>query len=615
MEETMIRKKWLAMLIVAMLVVPLVLSACGATPEPETIIQEVTSVVRETVVVEGEAVEVTRVVTEEKEVVITATPEPEPTEPPKAVLEGLWYRVVSEPPTLDIQVAQDTTSHLIIDNCIEGLMTYDKDGNIVPAGATGYDVSDDGLVYTATLRENAVWSDGVPVIAQHFVDGFVRLMDPETAANYAWMMYAVENAEEFNTGEIDDPSLMGIAAPDDYTVVYTLKQPTSYFAAILAFATTMPVRMDVVEAHPDDWTEAGNYVSNGPYVLESWEHEREVVLVKNPTYWNADAVRIEKVTIPIIAEDATALALYENDELHVTGYPSEDLPRIQEDPLLSTELRQTPRPGVYYIGLNTTRAPTDNMLVRKALASAIDRRSYLDNVTHETWRTEATSTTPPGILGFQGKEAGYDFDPEQAAAWMEEAGWCLEEGAEYRSDCETGEIFPTLQMYFNRADYNYDVIEAVASMWEEYLNIPTGLNVQEWGVYIDYLDACEDSVESMALCEYNTYRMGWVMDYGDAQNQLEIVFGIDSPFNYTGTVWTGGEYRDRFNELLELANAETDNDARAALYKEADQILVQDWISHIPLHYYDRSIMIKSGLYFEYPAFGAPHFDLWYFED
>ncbi|MGD8491876.1 MAG: peptide ABC transporter substrate-binding protein, partial [Anaerolineae bacterium] len=341
--------KKLAILTLLVMIAPLVLAACGPTPEPVTIVE--TSVVVETVVVEkeGETVveEVTSVVEVEK--VVTATPEPEPTEAPQAELEGLWYRVVSEPPTLDIQVAQDTTSHLIIDNCIEGLMTYDKDGNIVPAGATGYEVSDDGLVYTVSLREGAVWSDGVPVVAQHFVDGFVRLMDPETAANYAWMMYPVVNAEAFNTGEIDDPSLLGIAAPDDYTIVYTLEQPTSYFGAILAFATTMPVRLDVIEQYGDDWTEAGNYVSNGPYLLDTWEHENEVVLVKNPTYWNADAVQIEKVTIPIIAEDATAMALYENGELHVTGYPTEDLPRIQADPVLSTELRQTPRPGVYYI--------------------------------------------------------------------------------------------------------------------------------------------------------------------------------------------------------------------------------------------------------------------------
>ncbi len=610
----MFNRRNLAILAIVVMVAPIILTACGPTPEPVQV--EVTSVEIQTVVVEvaGEEVvkEVTSVVVEE--VVVTATPEPPPVAPSPEELEGLWYSISTEPPTLDIQVATDTTSHLIIDNCIEGLMMYDKDGNIVPAAATGYEASDDGLVYTVSLREGAVWSDGEPVVAQHFVDGFVRLMDPATAAEYAWMMYSVVNAEEFNTGEIDDPSLLGIAAPDDLTVVYTLKEPASYFAAILAFATTYPVRLDIIEQYGDDWTEAGNYVSNGPYVLETWEHEAEVVLVKNETYWNADAVQIEKVTLPIIQEDATSLALYENGELHVSPYPNEDLPRIQADEVLSTELRQVPRPGIYYMGVNTTRPPTDDVLVRKALASAIDRRGYLDNVTYETWRTEATTTTPPGILGFQGKDAGYDFNPEQAQAWMEEAGWCLEEGAAFRTDCETGEPFPTLQVYFNRADYNYDVIESAASMWEENLQIPTNLNIQEWGVYLDYMDACNNSEADMATCEFNTYRMGWVMDYGDPQNQLEVVFAPNSTFQYTGWQWTGGEARDRFNEIMDLARVETDNDTRATLYKEADKILCEDFVAIIPLHYYDRNILVKNGVYFEYPPFGAPHFDLWYFE-
>jgi oligopeptide transport system substrate-binding protein len=606
--------KKLAILTLLVMIAPLVLSACGPTPEPVTIVE--TSVVVETVVVEkeGETVveEVTSVVEVEK--VVTATPEPEPTEPPAAELEGLWYSISTEPPTTDIQLGTDTTSALIVDNCIQGLMRYDKEGNIIPAAATGYTVSDDGLVYTVTLRDDAVWSDGVPVVAQHFVDGFVRLMDPATAAEYAWMMYSVLNAEEFNTGEIDDATQMGIAAPDDYTVVYTLEEPTSYFASILAFRTTYPVRLDVIEQYGDDWTEAGNYVSNGPYLLDTWEHESEVVLVKNPTYWDAGAVQIEKITFPIIQEDATSLALYENDELHVSPYTSEDLPRIQEDPVLGTQLRQTPRPGIYYMGVNTTIPPTDNVLVRQALASAIDRRGYLDNVTRDTWRTEATTTTPPGIQGFSGKEHGYDFDPEQAAAFMEEAGWCLEEGAQFRTDCETGEPFPTLQMFFNRADYNYDVIEAVAGMWEEYLSIPTNLNIQEWGVYLDYMDACNNSEADMATCDFHTYRMGWVMDYGDPQNQLEVVFAPNSTFQYTGWQWTGGEFRDRYNEIMDLARVETDTDTRTDLYIEADKILCEDFVAIIPLHYYDRAIMIKDGIYFEYPPFGAPQFDQWYFE-
>ena len=174
--------KKLAILVVLVMIAPIILAACGPTPEP-VVIKE-TSVVIETVIVEkeGETVvqEVTAIVEVEKEVevekVVTATPEPEPTDPPKIELEGLWFPLGTEPPTLDIQDATDTTSHLILKQTIEGLFEYMGDGSIQPTGATGYTISDDGLVIHREPADDAVWSDGVPVVAQHFVDGVIRLL-------------------------------------------------------------------------------------------------------------------------------------------------------------------------------------------------------------------------------------------------------------------------------------------------------------------------------------------------------------------------------------------------------------------------------------------------------
>jgi oligopeptide transport system substrate-binding protein len=550
---------------------------------------------------EPEVVEVTRVVEKEGEtvieqVVVTATPVPPTPVPPKKELDGLWFAIGTEPPTLDIQLATDTTSHLIIHQCIEGLFEYRGDGSIAPTGATGYTVSDDGLVYTVSLRDDAVWSDGVPVVAQQYVDGVIRLLLPETAAEYAWLMYDVEGAEAFNTGEIDDPELVGVKALDDYTLEITLAQPTSYFDTVLPFSTFYPVRLDKVEEFGDLWTEPGNYVSNGAYLLDAWEHEAELVLVKNPTYWNADAVKIEKITLPIIQESATFLALYENDELHGgdVGLPSEEMPRIVEDPVLSEELRILPRPGVYYVGLNTLRAPTDNVLVRKALAAAIDRQSIIDNVVQRPWLAPLSCTTPPKIMGHQEFGAcGYAFDPEQAQAFLAEAGY------------PGGEGFPELKFWFNRADYNEDVIEAVAAMWEENLGINVELRTNEWAVYLDYLDACNTTKEELAACEFNAYRMGWVMDYGDPQNQLEVVFAPSSTFQYTG--WESA----RFDELMDLAGAEFDFDTREAYYFEADKILCEDEVAIIPIHGYELNALVKTGVTFEYPPFGAPPLYHW----
>ncbi len=594
-------KKWLT-LIALVAIVAMVLPACAPPATPEVIVKEVPveKKVVETVIVEKEVAVEKEVVKEvEKEVkvevVVTATPIPPTPVPPKVQLEGLWYPLGTEPPTLDIQLATDTTSHLIIHSCIDGLFEYRGDGSIEPRGATGYTISDDGLVYTIKLREDAVWSDGVPVVAQQYVDGVVRLMLPETAAEYAWLMYDVEGGEEFNTGEIDDPELLGVKALDDYTFEVTLKAPTPYFETVLPFSTFYPVRLDLVEKYGDLWTEPGNYVSNGAYLLDYWEHEAEVGLVKNPTYWDADNVAIEKITFPIIVEKATSLALYENDETHTTGegsYPSEDMPRILEDPVLSKELRVLPRPGVYYVGLNTLSPPTDNVLVRKALASAIDRRAIIDNVENMPWLTDLCCTTPPRILGHQEcGTCGYTFDPEQAQAFLAEAGY------------PGGEGFPVLRMWFNRG--NEDILEAVAAMWTENLNINVELRVNEWAVYLDYMDQCNNSKEDLAACEFNAYRMGWVMDYGDPQNQLEVVFAPSSTFQYTG--WSS----ERFDELMELAGTSFDTEAREAYYFEADKILCEEEVAIIPIQGYERNILVKEGVNFEFPPFGAPPLYHW----
>lgn len=596
-------KKWFTLIALAA-IAAMILPACAPPATPEVIVKEVPveKIVVQTVVVEKEVpvdrtVVETVVVEKEKEVqvVVTATPIPPTPVPPKVQLEGLWYPISTEPPTLDIQLATDTTSHLIIHQCIQGLFEYRGDGSIQPAGATDFTVSDDGLVYTINLRKDAVWSDGVPVIAQHFVDGVVRLMLPETAAEYAWLMYDVEGGEEFNTGEIDDPELLGVKAPDDYTFEVTLKAPTPYFETVLPFSTFYPVRLDLVEEYGDLWTEPGNYVSNGAYLLDYWEHEAEVGLVKNPTYWDADNVKIEKITIPIIVERVTQLALYENDELHVTSYyPNEDMPRILADPVLSKELRILPRPGVYYVGLNVLAPPTDNVLVRKALASAIDKKAIVENVLNTPWRTPLCCTTPPKILGYQEcGTCGYEFNTEQAQAYLAEAGY------------PDGEGFPTLRIWFNRG--NEDILEAVAAMWTENLNIHVELRTNEWAVYLDYLDQCNTTKEDLAACEFNAYRMGWVMDYGDPQNQLEVVFAPSSTFQYTG--WES----ERFDELMDLAGTSFDTEAREAYYFEADKILCEDEVAIIPLMGYEINTLVKEGVTFEFPPFGSPplyHWDL-----
>jgi oligopeptide transport system substrate-binding protein len=390
-------------------------------------------------------------------------------------------RLGTEPPTLDVNTAADTTSHLILDQVMDALYEYDGEGRIQPSGAVSYEVSDDGLVYTVELRKGATWSDGEPVVARHYVDGIVRLLKPETAAEYAWLMYVVRGAQPFNAGETSDPSTLGVRAIDDYTLEITLEQAASYFDSILAFSITYPVRLDVIERYGDSWVEPGNFVGNGAYSLIKWAPKDYVIVEKNPGYWDADNVTIERIEFPIIAEDVTALVAYERGELDYLGdYPNEELPRILEE--MSDDFRREPWPGTYYIGLNVLRLPTDNSNFRKALASAVDKQAILDSVLEMPWRIAACGVVPPEIPGYQGcGDVGYEFDVEAAQGYLEAAM------DEMGIDAPSG---ISVNLWFNQG--NEDIIEAVAEQWESNLGIRVNVAIMEWAAYLDALGGCNN---------------------------------------------------------------------------------------------------------------------------
>jgi oligopeptide transport system substrate-binding protein len=398
--------------------------------------------------------------------------------------DTLRNRLATDPPTLDPQLATDTTSHAVIGQLMETMYGYKDDSTIEPVGAIDHTVSEDGTVYTIHLDPEARWSDGEPVTAQHYVDGIIRLLDPVTAAEYAYVMYYIDGAEAFNTGESTDPGVVGVRAVDDRTLEFTLTGPQSFFDSILAFDTTLPARLDVIEAGGELWFET-NFVGNGPYLLKEFVHDDHVTVVANPDHPRGAQASIKTIQMPIIIEDATALTAYENGDIDLSypsvGYPAEELPRILEDPILGEEFTRLPRPGTYYVGLNTKLEPTNNVHFRQALAMAVDKRAILDDVLNMPWRIEAYGVIPPEIYGYQGADVGFGFDPdgalEELQMYMDEAG--IE---------DAGDI--VIQLWFNRG--NEDVIEAIEAQWEENLGIDVNVVNMEWGVYLDVLDRCNN---------------------------------------------------------------------------------------------------------------------------
>jgi ABC-type oligopeptide transport system substrate-binding subunit len=590
-----VRKRVFLILALASLVM---LAACSArTSQPA----EKLATVEVTVpVVQTRIVEVTRPVP--VTVVVTATPEPTPFYVSKINVPAgtLAYPLAGNPQILDPQEAEDEVSLLVLQQLYEGLFHLRADGSLSPAAATGYEVSADGTVYTVTLRAGMTWSDGQPVTAQHYVDGVCRLLDPAIGNSYYYLLTdiaRVKGARDYAHGEVTDCATVGVKAADELTLVITLDQPASFLPKLLAMRAFWPTRLDL--AGGEEATAAGRLVSNGPYLLTEQIPNRSLTLVRNPAYWNAEQVAIEKIAFLIVPEPAAQLALFKAGELHVADFPAEETSRILAEPGLSRELQVLVRPGTSYLGFNTQVSPTSDVNFRRAIASAIDRRYLIEEVLQQPWHHPAQVVVPPGISGYQGDDPalGYPYDPEKAKAYLAEAGY------------DENHPPPPVELWFNREGNNPLLFQAIGRLLEE-VGIPVRLVSSSWDVYLASLNACNkpnrpDAAHSPAECSYNLYRMGWVMDYADPSGILDMVFSPRSAFQYTG--WQSEEYE----KLLIKALAEQDEARRNELYRAAEKILLNEAVAVVPLIHYDRTLLIKEGVVFEYPPFGAPDLQYW----
>jgi oligopeptide transport system substrate-binding protein len=334
-------------------------------------------------------------------------------------------------------------------------------------------------------------------------------------------------------------------------------------------------------------------------VLGEWVPNDHITLEKNPAYWNAGEVGIERIEFKIIPDSARQLTGYEEGDLQVAEFPAGETARIQADPTFAKELQVLVRPGTSYLGLNTQVTPTTDINFRRAVASAIDRQALINEVLKQPWHKPAQVIVPPGISGYQGDDptTGYAYNPEAARQYLAQAGY------------GEGNPPPPVEIWFNREGNNEVLFKAIGDMLER-VGIPVRLTSSSWNVYRDALDACNkpnrpDAPKKPGECTYNLYRMGWVMDYADPSGILDVVFGPKSAFQYTG--WQSDEYQT----LLEQARAEQNETQRAALYQQAEKLLLNGSVAVVPLQYYDRTVLVKDGVKFDYPPFGAPNLQYW----
>ncbi len=468
-----------------------------------------------------------------------------------SLADTLRINIITEPPTLDWNRSTDTTSSLIQDNIMEGLIQYDlqdPDFKLLPALATEWSSNSDFTKWTFTLREGVKWNDGVEFKAQQVVDGWERLLNPKTASEYAYFLYSIKNARAYNEGSIKDFSEVGVRVDAEGRLVVELDQPKSYFPMLLTHSSTFPIRKDVIEKHGDRWTDPENIVTLGAYDLKIWDHDRAIVLERNENYYG-DKAKIKNILAYMVNETSTALNLFDSgrlDSLH--QLPSRELGHLKR----RKEYRETGIMATYYFGFNTERPPMDDVRVRRAIVHGVDRKQVTDML--QGGQIPISNWIPPGMLGYEA-DVGLNFDVAEANRLLDEAGF---------KDRST---FPTLTLSFNTMEDHRRVAENIQAQLRRNLGISVELLNEEWKVYL----------RSLSTNPSHIYRLGWLADYPDPDNFMGIMTSF-SDQNYTR--WKNS----RFDELIQQAVAEGDPAKRRVLYREAQRILTEEGAAVLPLY-------------------------------
>ncbi len=471
----------------------------------------------------------------------------------------LRVNIQAEPPSLDWNVTTDSTSFDVISNIMVGLTQYTNELEAKPACAESWDMLDGGKRYVFHLRPQVKWSDGKNVVAADFEYAWKRLLNPKTAAQYAYFLYPIKNAFEYNTGKIRDPDVVGVKALDDRTLEVRLTQPAAYFIYLTAFSVSWPIRKDVVERFGDRWTEPENIVTNGPFLLTRWEHEYKIELTANPNFFEG-APQLKRIKMFMIPEQATAFALYENDELDFVdnrSFSTADVERYKASP----EYRNYPLLRNNYLAFNVEKEPLDDKRVRQAVSMAIDRQVF-PRVLRRGERP-SYSWIPPGLMGYS-PETGLRFNPAKAKQLLAEAGF------------PDGKGFPKMELlYPNREDTRL-VVESIQDELKRNLNIHVELVNQEWKVY---LATVRNDPPPM-------FRQSWGADYPDPETFMNL-FTSDSGNN--NTRFANPEY----DMLLKRASGEQDPKTRAELYRRADQMLCGEEAPIAPTFLSTQNTMVK----------------------
>lgn len=478
-------------------------------------------------------------------------------------LDTLAVNVGPDPDTIDPALNSSVDGATLVIHGFEGLMTLDKNGIPVPGQAKSYKVSDDKKTYTFKLRDNLKWSDGTPLKASEFIYSWNRAISPDTAADYAYMFDVIDG---FDKGKLN------VTAPDDKTVVVTLKTATPYFLELTAFPAYSPVRQDIVEKNGDTWAvNAETYIGNGPYKMVEWVPGSHMLYEKNKNYWNYKKLGSEKIKFVLMEDDIAILnAFKQNEILFADQMPQDEIDAWREKPEFNLEGQL----GTYYISFNVKKAPLDNPLVREALSLAIDREFIVKNI-GKSGQVPAGAFVAIGLSDADPKkefrEVGGDYyDPKAYEANLAKAKDLL-----VKAGYPEGKGLPNIEYIYNEGTGHQAIGEALQDMWKK-IGINITLVSQEWGTFLN----------TRKNGEYSIARNGWLGDYNDPISFLDMwVTGGGN----NDAQWSNADY----DKLISEVKASSDPKERFEKMHKAEDIIFKESML-APVYYYVDLFLLNT---------------------
>lgn len=477
---------------------------------------------------------------------------------------------IGDPGTLQPGLSQATHESWLLDHMFKGLYTKTPSGVPALSAAESVTTSEDGLVWTFTLKD-ALWSSGNKVVANDFVEAILFNLDPESASKYTTNLYIIENGEKYNSGEVER-DLVGVKAVDDKTFELTLTTPIPYLPDLLTNTFFYPIDSVNAKEHELWYMSEENYSSNGPFTLTKWEAKEEIVLSRNENYFDNDKTNLDELRFSIITDKTTEWQLYQQDELDlihsalpdvVESLRNENSPELTINPDLSTQ---------FYV-FNTEVVPFNNIKVRNALSMAISREDIVNSVT-KGGQKPAYTLTPPGVKDEKGNDFSdtlgqlFTEDYDKARALLEEG--LKEEGLDINSFVFT--------IVYNTDDTQKKIAEAIQNMWSVNLGVNCKLENVEFQVMLD----------KKTTGDFDVIRAGWIGDYVDPMT-YEALFVTDAPTNDAS--WTNKTYDDYVNKALYNTNpSERMEDMRLA-----EKILIEE-MPIMPIMYQSKIVVQKPYL-------------------